>query len=173
MYLSHPCHIKEFMSKINIYPMYETWNIWHTWNKWYSMKNNSKLWPVFYQTIFCCLCKEETYKAHFTSWERGKDLITRLWSEVATGQQRVSRTENTMKEKLWTCNVMKYYSTIKGICSRKILNSPGNQVYLWGESSCPDGSEYVWQRGVESLQGRVILWPPGVDPYSERKKKSP
>ena len=24
-----------------------------------------------------------------------------------------------------------------------------------GESSCPDGSEYVWQRGVESLQGRV------------------
>ena len=24
-----------------------------------------------------------------------------------------------------------------------------------GESLCPDGSEYVWQRGVESLQGRV------------------
>ena len=24
-----------------------------------------------------------------------------------------------------------------------------------GESSCPDGSEYVWQRGVGSLQGRV------------------
>ena len=22
-----------------------------------------------------------------------------------------------------------------------------------GEFSCPDGSEYVWQRGVESLQG--------------------
>ena len=31
-------------------------------------------------------------------------------------------------------------------------------VYFWvppGESSCPDGSEYVWQRGVESLQGQV------------------
>merc|ERR1712047_149968 len=25
-----------------------------------------------------------------------------------------------------------------------------------GESSCPDGSEYVWQRGVESLQGPVL-----------------
>ena len=31
-----------------------------------------------------------------------------------------------------------------------------------GESSCPDGSEYVWQRGVGSLQGRVTAgrsWP--------------
>ena len=31
-----------------------------------------------------------------------------------------------------------------------------------GESSCPDGSEYVWQRGVESLQGQVTAarsWP--------------
>ena len=26
---------------------------------------------------------------------------------------------------------------------------------LPGESSCPDGSEYVWQTGVESLQGGV------------------
>ena len=24
-----------------------------------------------------------------------------------------------------------------------------------GESLCPDGSEYVWQRGVESFQGQV------------------
>ena len=24
-----------------------------------------------------------------------------------------------------------------------------------GAIKCPDGSEYVWQRGVESLQGRV------------------
>ena len=24
-----------------------------------------------------------------------------------------------------------------------------------GESSCPGGSEYVWQRGVDSLEGRV------------------
>ena len=33
---------------------------------------------------------------------------------------------------------------------------------LPGESSCPDGSEYVWQRGVESLQGWVTAaqsWP--------------
>ena len=31
-----------------------------------------------------------------------------------------------------------------------------------GESSCPDGSEYVWQRGVGSLQGPVTAarsWP--------------
>ena len=31
-----------------------------------------------------------------------------------------------------------------------------------GESSCPDGSEYVWERGVGSLQGRVTAawsWP--------------
>ena len=39
------------------------------------------------------LCEEEIYKAHLTSLEEGKDLITRVWSEVATGQQRVSRTE--------------------------------------------------------------------------------
>ena len=26
---------------------------------------------------------------------------------------------------------------------------------LPGESSCPDDSEYVWQRGVKSLQGQV------------------
>ena len=33
-----------------------------------------------------------------------------------------------------------------------------NYLIFWvppGESSCPGGSEYVWQRGVESLQGRV------------------
>ena len=24
-----------------------------------------------------------------------------------------------------------------------------------GESSCPEDSEYVWQKGVESLEGRV------------------
>ena len=31
-----------------------------------------------------------------------------------------------------------------------------------GESSCPGGSEYVWQRGVDSLEGRVTAarsWP--------------
>ena len=39
------------------------------------------------------LCEEDIYRAHLTSLEGGKDLITRVWSEVATGQQRVSRTE--------------------------------------------------------------------------------
>ena len=41
------------------------------------------------------------------------------------------------------------------IASQPFLNRYG---ILWvppGDSSCPDGSEYVWQRGVESLQGRV------------------
>ena len=38
-----------------------------------------------------------------------------------------------------------------------------------GESSCPDGSESVWQRGVENLHGRVTAaksWPL----FQERKK---
>ena len=34
------------------------------------------------------------------------------------------------------------------------LNRYGIFKMLPGESSCLDGSEYVWQRGVESLQGR-------------------
>ena len=37
----------------------------------------------------------------------------------------------------------------------KFLNRYGKFWVPPGESSCPDGSEYVWQRGVESLQGRV------------------
>ena len=39
---------------------------------------------------------------------------------------------------------------------------------LPGESSCLDGSEYVWERGVESF--KAVLWPLKVDPYFERKK---
>ena len=44
----------------------------------------------------------------------------------------------------------------------KFLNRYGIFWVPPGESSCPDGSEYVWQRGVESLQGRVTAarsWP--------------
>ena len=44
----------------------------------------------------------------------------------------------------------------------KFLNRYGIFWVPPGESSCPDGSEYVWQRGVGSLQGRVTAarsWP--------------
>ena len=37
----------------------------------------------------------------------------------------------------------------------KLLNRYGIFWVPPGESSCPDGSEYVWQRGVESLLGSV------------------
>ena len=37
-----------------------------------------------------------------------------------------------------------------------------------GESSCPHGSEYVWQRGVE--RSKTELWPLKVDHYFEREK---
>ena len=37
----------------------------------------------------------------------------------------------------------------------KILNRYGIFWVPPGESSCPDGSEYVWERGVGSLQGQV------------------
>ena len=36
-----------------------------------------------------------------------------------------------------------------------LFNRYGIFFIALGESSCPGGSEYVWQRGVESLQGRV------------------
>ena len=47
------------------------------------------------------------------------------------------------------------------IAQKTITQSRFSQLFdrygiFWvisGESSCPDGSEYVWQRGVESLQG--------------------
>ena len=44
----------------------------------------------------------------------------------------------------------------------KFLNRYGIFWVPPGESSCPGGSEYVWQRGVGSLQGRVTAarsWP--------------
>ena len=44
----------------------------------------------------------------------------------------------------------------------KFLNRHGIFSVPPGESSCPDGSEYVWERGVGSLQGRVTAarsWP--------------
>ena len=37
----------------------------------------------------------------------------------------------------------------------KFLNTYGTFWVPPGESACPDISEYVWQRRVESLQGRV------------------
>ena len=56
-------------------------------------------------------------------------------------------------------------------------NSPQSRFELvwyiysdpYSECSCPDGSEYVWQRGVGS---KAELRPPEVDPYFERKKKT-
>ena len=38
----------------------------------------------------------------------------------------------------------------------KIFNRYGIFWMISGESSCPGGSEYVWQSGVEILQGRVM-----------------
>ena len=52
-----------------------------------------------------------------------------------------------------------------GSLNRDLLNFLNRYGIFWvppGESSCPDGSEYVWQRGVGSLQGRVTAarsWP--------------
>ena len=52
-----------------------------------------------------------------------------------------------------------------GSLNRDLLKFLNRYGIFWvppGESSCPDGSEYVWQRGVESLQGRVTAarsWP--------------
>ena len=46
-----------------------------------------------------------------------------------------------------------------GSLNRDLLNFLNRYGIFWvlpGESSCPDGSEYVWQRGVESLQGQVM-----------------
>ena len=46
----------------------------------------------------------------------------------------------------------------KGSLNRDLLKLLKRYGIFWvplGESSCPDGSEYVWQRGVESLQGQV------------------
>ena len=45
-----------------------------------------------------------------------------------------------------------------GSLNRDLLKFFNRYGIFWvppGESSCPDGSEYVWQRGVESLQGQV------------------
>ena len=45
-----------------------------------------------------------------------------------------------------------------GLLNRDLLKFLNWYGMFWvppGESSCPDSSEYVWQRGVESLQGRV------------------
>ena len=45
-----------------------------------------------------------------------------------------------------------------GSLNRNLLKFLNRYGIFWvppGESSCPDGSEYVWQRGVESLQGQV------------------
>ena len=52
----------------------------------------------------------------------------------------------------------------------KFLNTYGIFWVPPGESSCPDGSEYVWQRGVESLQGRVTATRSG--PLFRAKKKN-
>ena len=41
-----------------------------------------------------------------------------------------------------------------GSLNRDLLKFLNRYGIFWvppGESSCPDGSEYVWQRGVESL----------------------
>merc|ERR1712209_299797 len=46
-----------------------------------------------------------------------------------------------------------------GSLNRDLLKFLNRYGIFWvppGESSCPDGSEYVWQRGVESLQGPVL-----------------
>ena len=52
-----------------------------------------------------------------------------------------------------------------GSLNRNLLKFLYSYGIYWvppGECSCPDGSEYVWQRGVESRQGRVTAarsWP--------------
>ena len=75
--------------------------------------------------------------------------------------------------------MLSIFMAFKGIsCKKRITQSRFAQFFyrygiFWmlpGESSCPDGSEYVWQRGVESLQGQVTAaqsWP------LFRPKKSP
>merc|ERR1712004_376354 len=61
-----------------------------------------------------------------------------------------------------------------GSLNRNLLKFLNRYGIFWvppGECSCPDGSEYVWQRGVGSLQGRVTAvrsWP-----LFREKKKSP
>ena len=89
MFLSHLCHIKECMSKINICS--NVWNILEINDILRKTTPNCDHITRFLPNYI--LCEEEIYKAHLTSLEGGKDLITRVWSEVATGKQRVSRTE--------------------------------------------------------------------------------
>ena len=66
------------------------------------------------------------------------------------------------------CSVCLFYPQKRpknGSLNRDLLNFLNRYGIFWvppGESSCPDGSEYVWQRGVGSLQGRVTAawsWP--------------
>ena len=60
-----------------------------------------------------------------------------------------------------------------GITQSRFAQSFYRYGIFWmipGESSCPDGSEHVWQRGVESLQGQVTAARSG--PLFRAKKKN-
>ena len=92
LYLSHLCHIKECMSKINICS--NVWNILEINDIITIYYAAAQLYNILHKTSPNCdhitrflpnyiLCEEEIYKAHLKSLEGGKDSITRVWSEVA------------------------------------------------------------------------------------------
>ena len=66
--------------------------------------------------------------------------------EVAEITQTLKIADFTMKSRLRTLKITVYWG--RGIASPSPLNRYGIYWMVPGESLCPDGSEYVWQRGV-------------------------
>ena len=84
-----------------------------------------------------------------TMWFHAKKLLKTLkfWKSLNSLCKSGSRPQKSPKK-----------SPKNGSLNRDLLKFLNRYGIFWvppGESSCPDGSEYVWQRGVESLQGRV------------------
>ena len=88
-------------------------------------------------------------------------------SEFHSGDRVAKQVLNTMTNKVKN-QCFRYISPQKSpkIAQKRITQSQFAQIFfigmvyffmVRGESSCPDGSEFVWERGVRGLYGRPKL----------------
>ena len=99
------------------------------------------------------ILEEQDSKQPLIGTDDAKAVLRQLFPDLLASDKVAGGT----LEKMETSEITKK-SPKNGSLNRDLLKFLNSYGIFWvppGESSCPDGSEYVWQRGVESLQGRV------------------
>ena len=95
------------------------------------------------------ILEEQDSKQPLIGTDDAKAVLRQLFPDLLASDKVAGGT----LEKMETSEITKK-SPKNGSLNRDLLKFFNRYGIFWvppGESSCPDGSEYVWQRGVESL----------------------